>query len=382
MLCWACEDLPTIDPSSYACNLSFPDLSSSNDQKDDFQEAIDEYLQEEVAVQIAVKKGDQNWTASAGWADYPNEIPFEVCTPSMVGSISKVFTGVLLMQLHEEGILSVEDSLAKWLDPEMVAEIPNADKVTLRQCLNHTTGIPDYLEVESYLDAVNTPFTKKTQREKLEYIFGDEPNSEPGLSFDYSNSNYVILGLVVEKARNMSLWDAVKVYITDPMGLDQTFMGTEEDPIPDGVARPYREIASGKYQEMMHLAVYDAATGDGGIASNGQDLNEFITGIFDGRLMREESLQIMLGDSVSVSDQASFEQWSGEHYGLGIEIYQTPYGTAYGHTGSTSTYTAFLLYFPEEDISFATLYHMEPKGDYYEHRKTLQDRLLAVLFTE
>lgn len=128
---------------------------------------------------------------------------------------------------------------------------------------------------------------------------------------------------------------------------------------------------------MKFLAVSDAATGDGGVASNGQELIGFMKGLFDRRLISQESLDMMIQDSVPVFDQASYEEWPDEHYGLGIEVYQTPYGVAYGHQGSTTTYEAYLLYFPEKKIGMATLYSFEGP---YVAKRALHEGLLDELF--
>ncbi|MCI4669446.1 MAG: beta-lactamase family protein [Bacteroidia bacterium] len=375
---FSCEDLSAdINPATYSCEMTFADNSESNPNKDEYQKSLETFTQSNPTVQVSVKNATSDWNGATGMADIAKDIPFTPCSPSMVGSISKLFTGVLMMQLHEEGILSVDDPLSKWLDTELIENIPNAKLVSLRQCLNHTTGIPDYLGIKHYIDAVNKPNFKLTQAEKLTYTYGSDPVHEPGKVFDYSNSNYVILGLVIEKARNMTLWDAVETYIAQPLGLQHTQMGTHDDPIPDGTALPYRR-AGNNYQEVKFLAVSDAATGDGGMASNGQELIEFMKGIFDGRLMKQETLSMMLQDSVPVMDQSSYDEWPDEHYGLGIEVYQTPYGVAYGHQGSTTSYEAYLLYYPEKETGMATLYSYDGGG--YTARRTLHESLLATLF--
>jgi len=342
----ACQKAEIVDPNIYDCELSFPDESAAHPQKVAFQGFLDQITEHSPGVQMAIRtKDDKTWTAAAGYADLASQVPLQSCNKLMVGSISKVFTGVLIMQLYDEGILSIEDKMSDWLEGELIREIENADQVTLQQLLNHTSGIRDYLAVEQFVDAINTSYFQETQREKLEYIYGRKAEFEPGAQYSYSNSNYVLLGLIIEEARQMPLWDAVEKYIVEPLDLKVAKMGTHDQPIPVGTARPYLATHSDKYFDIMQNAVSDAATGDGGIASNAQDLNTFIEGLFSGKLMSEDALKLMTESLVREDEDAE--------YGLGIEKYDSEHGTIFGHTGSTSSYTAFLFYFPDAQVTFS-----------------------------
>lgn len=354
---FACEDSEMVSPETYSCNLTYADNSASHPHSDLFQSAIDDMAKMTTGIQLAVTTPEGTWTGSSGMADIPNSVPLQSCHKLMIGSISKIYTGVLIMQLHEEGVLSVDDQLSDWIDASIVERIDNADEVTIRQLLFHMSGIREYLDVEHHVNAVNIPNFKKTQLEKLKYIYDLEAYEKPGEVYNYSNTNYVLLGLIVEEARNMALWDAVGLYITQPLGLQNSLMGTHEDPIPAGTARPYLAVRGEKYMDIMHYSVADAATGDGGIASNMQDLNAFIENLFNHNLINETTLQLMISDTADGSDAASYPEWPGEEYGLGIEIYHTPYGTAYGHTGSTSSYSSYLLHFPDQNVTISIAYN-------------------------
>jgi len=163
-------------------------------------------------------------------------------------------------------------------------KLANADEVSLKQMLNHTSGIPDYLAAKAFVDAINIDNLLLTQEEKLEYAYGKKATNKPGEEYSYSNSNYVLLGLVIEKLRKMDLWDAVDIYIAQPLNLTIAKMGTETNPIPEGTARPYIATRDEKFMDIMQNSVADAATGDGGIATNMQDLAIFIKALFTGQL--------------------------------------------------------------------------------------------------
>jgi len=370
----ACQEPQVTLPSVYNCNLTMEDDSDTHPHAAAYQNELDELTKYLPGVQLTVMTDDgKMWSGAAGMADIPNKVAMQPCHKTMVGSISKTFTGVMILQLQEEGLLTVNDKLSDWLDQELIAQIANANEVTLRNLLNHDTGIPDYLNAEFHFDAINKPFYKLTQTEKMELIQGKNAEFAVGEKYSYSNSNYVLLGLVIEKARNMPLWDVVRIHITEPLGLENTMMGTHDDPIPAGVARPYLAVRNYEYVDIMQNSVSDAATGDGGIISCTQDLVLFMNYLRSGSLISLESFDKMRALAIPSSD--------GDSYGLGIETIDTDYGTAYGHDGSTSSYLAFLTYFEEQNVTMAIAFNgASEKSEAYDKIRLLADNVQAITF--
>lgn len=373
LLLQACQEAEIVDLNVYDCELSFLDESETHPQKAEFEGFLNRIAAHSPGTQMAIRTSDgKTWTGAAGYADLASRVPLQTCNKLMVGSVSKIFTGVLIMQLQDEGILSIEDKMSDWLEGELIDEIANADQATIQNLLNHNSGIPDYLAVEQFIDAANTPNFKETQREKLEYIYGKKAEFDLGERYSYSNSNYVLLGLIVEEARQMPLWDAVDKYIVEPLDLKVAEMGTHDQPIPIGTARPYLATHSDKYFDIMQNAVSDAATGDGGIASNAQDLITFIDGLFGGKLVSEEVLKLMTETLVREDEDTE--------YGLGIEKYDTDHGIMFGHTGSTSSYTAFLFYFPDAQVTFSfTSSGQAFHGDFYSTIEEVFEELFDLI---
>ena len=382
VLCFsACETLEEVAPSTYDCQLALPTQSDTHPKREALEAAMETVGRSTVGVQVAITTPDGlTWTGASGMADLNEGIALEPCHKTMVGSISKVYTAVLIMQLQDEGILNVNDSLKQWLDQSLIGEIANANEVTLRHLLLHTSGIRDYLGIKQYVTALNTPFFRETQQEKLKYIYGKSAELPVDEKYSYSNTNYVLLGLVVEEARKMTLWDAMDTYIFDPLGLDNSEMGTHEAPIPAGTARPYRQITKGKYQDIMHTAVSDAATGDGGVAANMQEVNAFIEGLFSGKLMSDAAFKQMTEDLILVGEGfEDFPQWDGESYGLGISLWNTPYGKAYGHTGSTASYDAFMFYFIDQKATISIGYNGQTDAEGWDMRRALREQLFELV---
>ncbi len=384
LLFLAACDKPIIVPSStYDCNLTAPQTGAAHPQAEQFAALLDKALPYTTGVQVAVTSSDgATWTDARGFADLANNIPLEPCHRLMVASISKVTTAVLIMQAQEEGLLDIDDPLTDWLNNDLIGDLANSGEVSLRQLLNHTSGIPDYLTQEQTLNAFNNPFLLETQEEKLRYAYGLNADNAPGEAYSYSNTNYTLLGLVIEKVRGKGLADVVEEQYTVPLGLHHFAMGTEDNPIPEDVARPYLALTNGKFIDVTATAVSDAATGDGGIVSNLQDLNLWMEAVFAGEIISEASLAEMTRDFVLVGDQADFEEWPEEAYGLGFTRYTTPWGVALGHTGSTSSYNSTLFYFPESGVTFSIIANgvdLELIDELVDTNAEIRDGFLALL---
>lgn len=378
----ACEEAEVAPPDVYSCTLSFAAQSDQHPRNLEIQAALDELATQIPGVQVALRSpGGATWTGAAGMADIPGGITLEPCHRMMVGSISKVFTSVLILRLQDEGLLDIDDPLQDHIDPELIAEIENADQVTLREMLNHTSGLADYNNTRFTFDALNTPHLLLSAREKLAYAHGKSATHAPGEAYSYSNTNYVLLGLVVEQITGLSLPEALQEQIFTPLGLDRAQMGTVEQPIPQGTARPYIAFSEGRFQDFFQVEVSDAATGDGGIAINAQELTVFIRALFQGQLLFPESFQDMTqSPSPKPAGEADFEEWLDEASGLGIDRFQTTYGTAYGHTGRIFAYNALLFYFPDTDAALAIAYNASDFANESDPKQQLRNRLLELMF--
>lgn len=217
LLCFlSCEQATFVSPAAYACESP---AREAHPQAEVFRSLLTEVLPFTTGVQVAVTdRNGARWSGAKGFADLANDVPLEPCHRLMIASISKTVTAALILQLHEEGMLDLDDLLSAWLPDELIGELANAREVTLRQLLHHTSGIPDYLTTEQYLRSLNEPFLRESQRAKLRYAYGLPAEGTPGAEFNYSNTNFVLLGLVVEEARNRPLWEVVAARMAGPLG--------------------------------------------------------------------------------------------------------------------------------------------------------------------
>ena len=244
-----------------------------------------------------------------------------------IGSITKMFTAAMIFQLVEENKLKLSDTLDKFFP-----QIPNAEKITLAQMLGHRSGI---FNVTANPDFHSSKTQSKTRDEMVALIAKAKPAFEPGEKAQYSNSNYVLLGYIVEKAGGRSYEDALKQRITSKIGLKDTYLGTGYPDASKNEAFSYSFISDWKQESDIHLSIPGGA---GAIISTPNDLTKFIQALFDGKIVSKESLEQMK---------------PRDKYGLGINLYPIGGKTFYGHSGGMDGFRSLLLYLPEEKLSLA-----------------------------
>jgi CubicO group peptidase (beta-lactamase class C family) len=245
-----------------------------------------------------------------------------------IGSITKTFTAVVIMQLVEEGSLSLSTNLAQFYP-----NVPQANSVTIEDLLRHQSGIPGLsastLPQEWLRD---TP----TKQQKLELLRGLEPDFEPGSKESYSNTNYVILEFIIEEVTGESYPAQIEQRITKPLGLQRTHFG-------DSIDVEHNEAASFEFRssQWRKMPAIDPSIpgGAGGIVSTPSDLTDFIYALFESQLVSQESLNTM----------TTLQQ------GMGIGMYEIEYSgaLALGHKGGGQGFFSHLAYFPGRKVAVA-----------------------------
>ena len=247
-----------------------------------------------------------------------------------IGSITKMFTATMILQLVEEGKLKLTDTLSTFFP-----QVPNAKKITIVQILWHRSGIPNVKREQNSQENVNTiPVTKD---EMLAMIVKSTPDFEPDTKHSYSNSGYQLLGLILEKVTGKSYGESLRERITSKIGLTNTYIATGNIDVSKNEALTYMHFGDGwKPMPETHPSILFSA---GAIVSTPNDLAKFIQALFDGKLITQQSLDQMK----TIRD--------GE--GAGMEPFTFAGKTFYGHTGGADNYGAWLAYLPEEKLAVA-----------------------------
>jgi D-alanyl-D-alanine carboxypeptidase len=168
-------------------------------------------------IQAFVRTPDgQTWSGSSGTSDLRRKVPMQRDSVLRVGSVTKTFTSVLVLKLVEEGKLSLDDPLIKWFPG-----VPNAEAITIRQLLNHTSGIPEF--IPKVMMRSIFPSTYWKPQEIVDIITREKPLFTPGSDWEYSNSNYFLLGLIAEELSGKSFTQLLHEQIIDPLQLEHTY---------------------------------------------------------------------------------------------------------------------------------------------------------------
>jgi D-alanyl-D-alanine carboxypeptidase len=239
-------------------------------------------------------------------------------TPFAVASVGKTFTAVAVLRLAERGLLSVDAPAADLLPGEIVEGFDGLRGVTVRHLLTMTSGLPDYYDDAYIDDALDDRAGVQRAEVAAGYAMGERPLFAPGRGFDYSNTNYLLLGMILEEVTGRSYGEVMQAEVFAPAGMAGSFVfGTRALPDDFALGHPDRALVRGYYS--------GAGFGDGGVIAPARDVARFHRALFvEGRLLSQATVAVMLTDPL------------GEAYGMGIEIAD---GIA-GHSGGDLGYAS------------------------------------------
>ena len=255
------------------------------------------------------------------------KLPATDQTKYRIGSITKMFTATMIFQLIEDGKLSLTTTVDKYFP-----QLPNANKITISNLLNHRSGLHNFTDDPEYLTWMTQP---KTRDEMLAIISKGGVDFQPNEKFAYSNSGYVVLGYIIEKVSKQSYSKYLTNRITSKIGLSNTYVGTKTD-TKKNESFSYRFLNSWEQGPETDMSI---PCGAGAIVSTPTDLNKFIESLFSLKLVSNSSLEQMK----TMTD------------GYGMGMFQFPFYTklAYGHNGGIDGFGSTLEYFPEDSLALA-----------------------------
>jgi D-alanyl-D-alanine carboxypeptidase len=321
------------------------------------QAALDDGLP---GIVLRLERGaDVVYSGAAGVANIEDQAPLQDTDRFRIYSITKTFTAIVILQLVDEKVLALDDTVAQWLDVPAVSRIPNIDRITLRQLLNHTSGIYDYADDNDspfWQDAFLGPdadWTKVwTIEELLAYADGTRhaPYFEPGQGVFYSNTEYLLLGLVVEAATGRTFGDELRTRILEPLALGDTFLA-EGGEMPEDVVRGYQLLEG----ELIDLSASNLSWvwTAGGMVSTSADLGRFARAVFGGELLSPASFTEMF-TFVAEPGRPGFA------FGMGLYQIGSPNGALVGNDGQSAGFSSSMMRLSEADITVVVLTNMAP----------------------
>jgi D-alanyl-D-alanine carboxypeptidase len=300
------------------------------------------------AVTLAVDGPRGSDVAASGTTERAGPSPVTPDARFRVASITKLFVATVVLQLVQEGRIRLDNPLTGYLP-----EFRQSNGATIRQLLNHTSGIPDYERVEGLNEDVVAHRDRRwSTQELLHLISGVRPEFAAGTDTSYSNTDYVLLGSVIERVTGATWPAQVRRRILEPLGLRHTYVSGAE-PVPGGVVPGYMDIDQDGREDRVETgegwpALDTTEAAAGAIVSTAPDLAAFATALFHHRLLDAPTFQQM------VTQSPHHLRTSG--YGLGVEVLRPDYRlTLLGHGGFTIGTRSALWYSPDTDVVVAVL---------------------------
>ncbi|MFD4527576.1 serine hydrolase domain-containing protein [Streptomyces sp. NPDC058470] len=264
---------------------------------------------------------------TSGVADVKSHAPVRRDSRFRIGSMTKPFVATVMLQLVGEHRVVLDAPVERYL-PGVVRGHGNDGRViTVRQLLQHTSGVPDVLDYLSPQEIVKDPLAHHDTRDLVNIALAHPPTFEPGTGWRYSNTGYLLAGMIIEKATGHTYGEEIRRRIITPLGLRETFVPGDASAIPGPHPRGY--VRPGEDAPLMDItAVNPSVAGSGGeMISSGTDLNRFLDALVRGRLLQPAALREMMKTRPTGNPD-------GRAYGLGLESRPLPCGGLYwGHTG-------------------------------------------------
>ncbi|MGH1141593.1 serine hydrolase domain-containing protein [Bacillus pseudomycoides] len=309
-------------------NVSSSLQTSTQRDRNSVKQAMRDILQLGIPGILAkTSEGGKTWGYAAGVANLSTKKPMKTDFRFRIGSVTKTFTATVVLQLAGENRLNLNDSIEKWLPGVIQGNGYDGNQITIRQILNHTSGIAEYLRSKD-ADMMNTKKTY-TAEELVKIGLSLPPDFAPGKGWSYSDTGYVLLGILIEKVTGNSYAEEIENRIIEPLELSNTFLPGNSSVIPGtNHARGY--VQPDGASELKDVTYYNPsiASSAGDMISTADDLNKFFSYLLSGKLLKEQQLKQMLTTVPTGSAEIS-------GYGLGIYETKLPNGVSiWGHTGS------------------------------------------------
>ena len=312
---------------------------------------------------------------AVGVSDREQQTPMTQDHRMLSGSIGKTFVAATALQLIQEGKLELDATVSSLLGHnDWYTQVPNGDIMTVRQLLNHSSGVPDHVYTDAYAQAVSSersanPDLSFPPERQVSFVLGLDPLFPAGEGYQYTDTGYILLGLVIEQAGGEAYYDTMTRRFLEPLGLSLTSPSNTRD-LP-GLAAGYLdpEHPFGLPEKTATDGVMAFNPGSewtgGGLATNPQDLVRWAKALYEGELLDDATQEMLFGINVA-RDQSDLR-----FYGAGVFTYDSELGDVVGHGGWFPGWRSQLIYLPEHEIAVAVQMNTDVDVNPYEAAERL-----------
>lgn len=290
---------------------------------------------------LVAKKGQVIYHKAFGMANLELGVPLKSEHVFRIGSVTKQFTAAAILQLAEQGKLSLQDELTRF-----IPDYPTlGKKITVEQLLNHTSGIRSYTDMPEWNEEVRR---KDFTVSALIDFFKNQPmDFEPGTKWEYNNSGYILLGFIIEKVSGQTYAAYVQEHFFKPLGMSNSYYGDVAPIIKNRVAGYGQADVAGTYTNADFLSMTQPYAA-GSLLSTVEDLFTWTKALHSGKVVQPESLKKMTTPTV-------LPDGTDTHYGFGLQMGNLFGSPTVEHSGGINGFLSDLLYLPKEEVCVAIL---------------------------
>ncbi len=305
-----------------------------------------------------------NYSFVSGYSDKEKNIPLKTGDCLMQGSVGKTYVSAIALQLLQKDLIKLDEKVSRYLGHyTWYKRIPNAAAITIRMLMNHTSAVMRYEFKEQFTrDLTGNPGKKWRPEELLAYVLDEKPSFPAGEGWEYSDTNYILLGMIIEEVTGKKYYELLRKNILDPLELENTFPSDDRklDRLVQGYAGAGNEFGGQDKvinEEGLFIINPQFEWTGGGIYSTTADLAKWGKILYEGKLV---------DTSLLIRNAVPAKLGRDTKYGLGVIIRQTSLGVAYGHSGFFPGYMTEMLYFPEHKMCVA----VQTNSSDFKHLKT------------
>ncbi len=291
------------------------------------------------------------WSGSAGQGDLQAQSPIASADRIRAGSILKTFVATVTLQHVEEGTLSLDQTLTQLLPASVTDRVANAGQISLRMLLNHTSGIPNWLTPEFDAAVASDPAHIYTDDELIDIAAALPAVFPPGTSWSYSNTNYTLVGMVLDRAGGKSWRAQVRERVLVPLGLTSSSLPEPGDrTTPGSYAHGYQDFGGTPVDLSQVDPSMGGASGGNALITTVGDLARFIDTLLAGGLFKRAETLVAMTTMVDAPSESGLPH----RYGLGLETYSIGETTVIGNAGGAAGYATMMFQIPAHETTLVT----------------------------
>ncbi|MFA3792394.1 serine hydrolase domain-containing protein [Aliiglaciecola sp. SL4] len=340
-----------------ACGSSSSDNTSTQPpvaHEVDYQEFIEDGVAQGIpGIIMSIEGPEVDFIGSAGLASIEQQTPMQIDHVMPNGSAGKKATALLVAMLHDDGLLNMDETIDTWLPDEILDRIENSRSMTLRQLLNHTAGVYDYLDSATqaawYSAIMSDPSSLKTDTYALQFALDQPAYFTPGNDFHYSNTGYLLAGLILDEVLGEHHYTEMRNRVIVPLGLNSTYY--------NGLEKHMGSIISGYVKidgelENAKVVYENIGVSDAPLVSSVTDMSLLLKSIVDEDSVISRDVRELITDPQSMVQATTTLQ-----YGLGIFKEISNGKTVYHHGGDEPGYKTETFYILDDDITFTVFFN-------------------------